>query len=315
MKKILSLFVLALCVSNIMAQGLVKENSPRPEIKKADKEFTFDDIQFWTGEGSKQAAIVIQWADENTPNSIVWGYRWDGDATGLDMAIAVAEADPRLVILTQYTGSMGNTICGIGYGEEPFNVIYGGDEDKAAAEKAIEEGLKNGVIYHPFNAETCGSPSYDYDSWTAEGALHWNAGWYQGYWSYNVRDNQTDDFSYSGLGVSSRVLEDGSWDAWLYSSFSEGMAELSDKFTAATILPTGIKNAVSNARVIADGRNIRFVNMNGYECRISDIAGNMVKSFTVSGDNETVSLSVAGGMYIVSATDGENQVSSKFVVR
>ena len=173
MKKILSLlFVLALCVSGTMAQEHVqnKENAPRPEVRMADTAFTFDDIQFWAGEGDNEAAIVIQWADENTPNAIVWGYRWNGEATGLDLAVAVAKADPRLVLLTQYTGSMGNTICGFGYGEEPFTVIYGGEEDQATADKAIEEGMKTGVIEHPFNAETCGTPSYDYDSWTAEGA-------------------------------------------------------------------------------------------------------------------------------------------------
>ena len=319
MKKFLSVFfVLALC-ANTSAQGLVqesnkpavqnKENVPHPTVVKADKDFTFDDIQLWAGEGSNKAAIVIQWYDENEPNAIVWGYRWDGDATGHDMFIAVAQADPRLVYLTEFTGPMGYTTCGIGYSEEPFTIDYNMEDlptDIDNAEEllnnAIEEGMKNGVIYHPFNAEVCGSAAYDYDSWTSEDALHWNAGWYKGYWSYYVKDNQTDDFSYSGLGVSSRKLVDGSWDAWAYNDFSAGMTELSDKFTAATILPTSIETATSKARIITNNNGLRFVNMNNYECNVSDITGKTIKSFTISGDNDNVTVSAAKGIYIVNAT-------------
>ena len=301
-----------------MAQGHVqnRENAQRPEVRMADKAFTFDDIQFWAGEGDNEAAIVIQWADENTPNTMVWGYRWNGEATGLDLAVAVAKADPRLVLLTQYTGSMGSTICGFGYGEEPFTVIYGGEEDQATADKAIEEGMKTGVIEHPFNAETCGTPSYDYDSWTAEGALHWNAGWYQGYWSYNTRDNQTDDFGYSGVGASGRILQNGSWDAWVFNDFAAGMATLSDKFTAATAVSTDIEShTAGSAKILANGSSVRFVNMEGYACTICDIAGKLVKSFTVAGSDEQVSLSLADGMYIINAANGTDNVNCKFVVK
>ncbi len=328
MKKILSLLIVfAACFSNMMAQTTMQGNNAnpvvmngnkdmRPGLVKSDQTFTFDDIEFWTGEGSNEAAIVIQWNDENTPNTLVWGYRWDGEACGLDMAIAVAKADPRLVVLTQYTGSMGNTICGFGYGEEPFKVIYNGGGDKAKADKAIAEGMESGVIYHPFGAEEGGQPDYDYDDWSAEGALHWNAGWYKGYWSYNVRDNQTDDFGYSGLGASSRMLTNGSWDAWMYSDFNSGMGSLSDKFTAATAVSTDIDNEViADAKILANDNMVRFMNMKNYQCTISDISGKIVKTFTIGNNDELVNLSVAAGMYIVNATDGNDNVNCKFIVK
>ena len=352
MKKFLSLLlVFAACYGNISAQTskqgnnnnpVVMNNVPGPNIAMNDKDFTFDDIEFWVGEGSNQAAIVIQWNDENTPNTIVWGYRWDGDAYGIDMFKAVAEADPRLVLLTQYTGSMGNTVCGIGYDEESFFVEY--DLEHAMnnssnafdfvepmdnklgqtmvpetpledIENAIEEGLENGVIYHPLNAEIYGYPSYDYDSWSSPDAMHWDAGWYSGYWSYYVRDSQEDDFGYSGLGFSSRKLENGSWDVWMYNDFAAGMSTLSETFTAATVVSTGIKDEViNNAKIMTNENVIRLVNMNGYNCVITDVTGKVIKSFTVSNNDDLVSLN-ANGLYIISAVNGNEKINRKVVVK
>ena len=278
MRKILSLFfVMALCVVGLSAQGLV-QGQPHPSAPnvlaktksqlRADASFSFDDIQFWVGSGSKRAALVIEWHDGNRPDAMVWGYRWDGEATGHDMIVAIAQADPRLVLLTQYTGWMGYTIDGIGYGESRLNISYDLEgaksepknafkfeppitnpllgqtshpehpaEDVAAA---IRQGVQTGVIYHPINAERYGYPSYDYDYWSCSNGIHWQAGWYYGYWSYFVRSSQTSNFSYSGLGATSRVLTDGCWDAWSWNgnmNTSEG-TQPGDVFVAATI-PSG----------------------------------------------------------------------------
>ena len=67
MRKILSLFfVMALCVVGLSAQGLV-QGQPHPSAPnvlaktksqlRADASFSFDDIQFWVGSGSKRAAL------------------------------------------------------------------------------------------------------------------------------------------------------------------------------------------------------------------------------------------------------------------
>ncbi len=56
----------------------------------ARAEFTgFESINYWVGSGSNQAAMVIDWNDGTTTQSYVWGYRWDGDATGQDMFEAI----------------------------------------------------------------------------------------------------------------------------------------------------------------------------------------------------------------------------------
>ena len=278
MRKFLSFFfVMAFYVVGAYAQVLV-QGQPHPFARnistkqesqlRADASFTFDDIQYWVGNGSNKAALVIEWHDGNRPDAMVWGYRWDGEATGHDMIVAIAQADPRLVLLTQYTGWMGYTIDGIGYGESILNISYDLEgaksepknafkfeppitnpllgqtshpehpaEDVAAA---IRQGVQTGVIYHPINAERYGYPSYDYDHWSCSNGIHWQAGWYYGYWSYFVRSSQTSNFSYSGLGATSRVLTDGCWDVWSWNgnmNTSEG-TQPGDVFVAATI-PSG----------------------------------------------------------------------------
>lgn len=273
MRKILSLFfVMALCVAGISAQGLV-QGQPHPSARdiptaprsqlRADASFSFDDIKFWVGSGSKKAALVIEWHDGRSPDAMVWGYRWDGEACGHDMIVAIAEADPKLLLLTQYTGPLGYTIDGIGYGanldirydldgaknesrnafkfEPPItNPLLGQtgfpENPSSDVAMAIQQGVRTGVIYHPINAQKYGYPSYDYDYWTCGNGVHWNAGWYYGYWSYFVRSSQTSDFSYSGLGATSRMLTDGCWDGWSWNgdmSTTEGTG-LSDSFIAAT---------------------------------------------------------------------------------
>ena len=49
------------------------------------EDFSFDDINYWVGEGENEAALVIDWNDAKAPQSLVWGYRWSDTATGEDM--------------------------------------------------------------------------------------------------------------------------------------------------------------------------------------------------------------------------------------
>lgn len=328
MRKFLSFFfVMAFYVVGAYAQVLV-QGQPHPSARnistkqesqlRADASFTFDDIQYWVGNGSNKAALVIEWHDGNRPDAIVWGYRWDGEATGHDMIVAIAQADPRLVLLTQYTGWMGYTIDGIGYGESRLNISYDLEgaksepknafkfeppitnpllgqtshpehpaEDVAAA---IRQGVQTGVIYHPINAERYGYPSYDYDYWSCSNGIHWQAGWYYGYWSYFVRSSQTSNFSYSGLGATSRVLTDGCWDAWSWNgnmNTSEG-TQPGDVFVAATI-PSGGEGDEPEIPVI----HVTSISLNKSSLRLQAGANaTLVASISpVNADNKQVTWS------------------------
>lgn len=232
---------------------------------KSNTSFSFKDIKYWVGSGSNEAALMIEWHDGKNPDAIVWGFRWNGSATGHDMIVAIAKADPRLLLLTQQTGPMGYTICGLGYSDSKLNITYDLEGAKAHPEKnlfrfsepfptlspqtsvpadpvgdaaaAIKNGLATGVIYHPFTQAKYGYCSYDYDFWKCDaGSGHWAAGWYYGYWSYFTRESHTEEFSYSGLGSTSRILNNGSWDAWSWNGDMTTMEGTTpgDVFVAAT---------------------------------------------------------------------------------
>jgi len=197
------------------------QGHPRPDIQpnlraavstyavnEEDTNFTFDDITFWVGEGENRAALVIDWYGKDTP-TMVWGFKWtEGTkATGFDMVKAIAKADPRFLFFTHFTGGMGNTIAGFGYnlkGSEPQYLLYNGEKHYP----------NEGVVY---------TTAYNYDDWTSNDQQNlWVSGWTRiGYWSYQVKDSQEATFGYSGLGASSRVLKNGSWDGWGFQYFSD----------------------------------------------------------------------------------------------
>lgn len=211
MRKILHL-ILLLCITVSGFAQITVQGHPRPDIKatkqakstKADASFSFDDIKYWVGEGSNKAAMVIQWNDEKEPDALVWGYKWNGEAKGVDMIEAIAKVDKRFYSLFYAGTQYGTAIGGLGFdidGEGTIGLALNGN---TTYPKYPTDGIIN-------------TSEYNFDNWTAiDSKDHWQSGWYNGYWSYCVKDSQSADFGYSGLGASSRVLVDGSWDAWNY---------------------------------------------------------------------------------------------------
>src|ERR1700750_554644 len=68
----------------------------------------FSDIQYWVGSGTNEAAFVVQWNDGKNPDALVWGFRWNGNASGEDMLKAIAKADHRFFTLL-YPGTQFGT--------------------------------------------------------------------------------------------------------------------------------------------------------------------------------------------------------------
>lgn len=159
----------------------------------------FDRIQNWTGSGPNKAALVVQFnGDKYGSDAYVWGYRWENGEkpTGETMMKAICAKSSRLAMLTQYTGSMGSTLCGVGYSLNQnilshlfFNfekaktfefinfdyyspdALYGqteapGDNSPAIAKAAIDKAIAGShYIQHPFDYGAYGYPAYDYDCW------------------------------------------------------------------------------------------------------------------------------------------------------
>jgi len=154
-------------------------------IARAQLVANFDDIQFWVGEGANRAAVVIDWNDGKEPESLVWGYRWDGSATGLSLLQAVTAADPRFGGVTLTDWGWGWTVDGLGY-----------DLDGDGFDLADEDDH-----YKP----------------------GWNPATWE-YWAYFTYDGSSNpwtpsqDWTYSMVGMADRPLSDGSWDGWRYSN-------------------------------------------------------------------------------------------------
>jgi hypothetical protein len=87
---------------------------------------SLDDIQLWTGSGTNRAALVIEW---NTPEvlnyttvpapvankTLVWGYRFNGSATGTQMFNAIVAANPGLYAVEDVDPTYGTSIDAIGF--------------------------------------------------------------------------------------------------------------------------------------------------------------------------------------------------------
>lgn len=159
----------------------------------------FDKIRNWTGTGPNRAALVIQYnGDSYGSDAYVWGYRWENGETptGESMMKAICANSSRLSMLSQYTGSMGSTLCGVGYSlnQEVLNHVFfnfdkakdfefinfdyynvnsfmgqkeaPGDKAPELAQQAINTAISGShCIQHPFDYGTYGYPAYDYDCW------------------------------------------------------------------------------------------------------------------------------------------------------
>ncbi|MDN3695156.1 DUF5074 domain-containing protein [Chryseobacterium tructae] len=202
--------------AQIKVQGVPRNDvSGNTQLNTINKNITtnisFSDIQYWVGTGSNQAAFVVQWNDSKNPDALVWGFKWDGNATGEDMLKAIAKADKRFFTLLYQGTQFGTAVGGLGF-----------DLNGQDSNALIKSGNATYPLY-PVNG-IVNTTAYDFDDYVAKDVNdHWTSAWYNGYWSYWVKDPTDPDFGYSGLGASSRVLQNGSWDVWNFSPSSGGV--------------------------------------------------------------------------------------------
>ena len=175
----------------------------------------FEDISFWIGTGTNRSALVLQWNDGLHPDSMVWGYRWNGSASGMDMLKAVAGvtyvrqggevaetlhgADPRLSV----------AIDDFGWGQIVYSIEFedsGGrrsraDWDSGFWQYSVHGGSFEYEVYE-FNPTTGDWAFAGLDTYSVAGTTRYSAvEWFE-----------------SPIGASDRQLVDGSWDAWSFAA-------------------------------------------------------------------------------------------------
>ncbi len=194
---------------------------------------SLDDIQLWTGSGTNRAALVIEWNPpivfNNTTvpapvanKTLVWGYRFNGAATGTQMFNAIVAANPQLYAVKTIDPMFGTGITAIG-----FNL-----DDSGLA------GLADGTVTNLANTFTNGlltNPSLSADATYPlnSGDLFWSSDYNGPYWqiwnelgdsggftnSPNRGTNAYFDpttythgqWAYADYGLDGLTLTNGSW--------------------------------------------------------------------------------------------------------
>jgi hypothetical protein len=258
------LFLLAFFTNaQIKVQGFPRndlqlKSSPKNQsAKNLTTTVNFSDIQYWVGTGTNEAAFVVQWNDGKNADALVWGFRWNGTATGEDMLKAIATADHRFYsLLYQGTGPYGTAIGGFGFdlNGTGTNALY-----------------KSGNVTYPYYPVSgiVNTSSYDFDDYAAADTNdHWSSGWTtNGYWSYWVKDPTDPDFGYSGVGATSRTLVNGSYDVW---NFSAGFADTPISSTMTPVSPYVASSNFTNGYFMVNEEwfghtngSVNFIDNNG----------------------------------------------------
>ena len=194
----------------------------------------FDNIQYWVGSGQNRAALVLQWNDGITPVSVAWGYRWDGNATGMDMLRAIA----------------GTTQI-----EDPAG-------DPAGSGVGADDRLALNLVQYSFGLSVL---SLEYSP--TDGFLRTRSDWFNGYWEYLIRGGNfeyydwatggtavysvagssvyaSDAWTSAPIGAGERSLIDGSWDAY---SFAPSFVPQAVQPPVAAELPVPVLSCVMDA--------------------------------------------------------------------
>ena len=160
----------------------------------------FDSVENWAGTGEKRAVFVMDWKDGKEPLSLMWGYRWDGEASGEDMIKAIAAMDDRFIIHLEHWDNFGGS-----------RTLYGAGYDLDG----------QGFTYVP---GTGGELHYSNDDGHAEDVGdHYREGWmHTGYWSYHLSSDNGATWLYSTVGITGRELSDGDIDGWSFETFQSG---------------------------------------------------------------------------------------------
>ncbi|WP_428229499.1 DUF5074 domain-containing protein [Flavobacterium sp.] len=240
------------------AQNDIKQKATtNSQVKKSTAATTtFSDIKYWVGTGANQAAFVVQWNDGKNTDALIWGFKWDGNATGEDMLKAIAKADRRFFSLLYPSAPGGGTeIGGLGF------------DLNGVKSKGLYKDANLTYPLYPSNG-IINTGTYDFDQYVAIDADdHWQSGWTNGKWSYSVKEDTDSDFSNSVTDLTKRTLKNGSWDVWNYKPKDTDIPVAS---TFIPVTPYVTATDFSNGFFIVNedwfGRengSVNFVNNNG----------------------------------------------------
>ena len=143
-KKVLAIIAVGLlCMTGLKAQDVT------------DATIDFEDIQYWVGEGSDSAVLIVNFGIPDT--AFAWGYRFNGSATVQQMTDAITAADPRFWVVGRpsyypdgdifFVISTGDTLSLSGVdADNPFN-YWEANINGGTSYSGNEQELVNGDVF------------------------------------------------------------------------------------------------------------------------------------------------------------------------
>ncbi|MGH8047129.1 MAG: hypothetical protein ACREKL_07775 [Chthoniobacterales bacterium] len=175
----------------------------------------FSDLNFW-GSGPNRSALVINWSDGKSNQTIAWGYSWSGATTVADMLFALVNADPRLFARIDSATQFGPGIFGIGYdtnGNGSFSVIGAQDTLGNPTTPVFTSGISNMNT----NPNTTQAPLSSTTAAPGDAADHYLEGWFDnGFWELlngTVAPTYPVTWTSSFDGASGTMLVNDGWFA------------------------------------------------------------------------------------------------------
>jgi hypothetical protein len=253
-----------------------------PAIAQA---ISLDDIQLWTGSGTNRAALVIEWSVPQsltnssvpvpvTDKTLVWGYRFNGTATGTQMLQAILATDPKLYVASEFYPGFGTFVEGIGYNLNGNGVI----------------GITDGTSTNFFpNGQTTPTVNVDAAQPLNAGDLYWS-GLYGANWETWRETNElggfaaspnrgtnaywtTTDTSYFSSGFHGQwQLSGGLDDAPLVDGSWVGFSVAAGEYESDT---NAVYNLHKHAPVSPDGTYVAYV------CNTNDFAVQIISTNNV----------------------------------
>jgi len=155
---------------------------------------SFDDIQFWTGNGTNRSALVVEFNSSTNPFSVVWGYKWSGGTNLQTMVFDlagvitggpadVAGSDSRLSISVTDFGGLGYNIDALTY-------------DQSGLGGAWPQGTLN-------------LGGWDGTNWNNLFSFAGTSAW------------PSTSFNLSEVGMADTLLVNGGWYGWILSAGPE----------------------------------------------------------------------------------------------
>ena len=164
---------------------------------------TTSDLLYVVGSGANLATLVIDFNDGSGTESFAWGYRWDGEASGADMLLAIAEADAGLSMVSFGDGDSGFFFSSLTYNDGTTTHSAAGGSFETFPEDYVSWGY---YLSGGFAGGALGSPAS-----VSGGGISLPSSWIS-----SPVGAAADSFGDSG-----RLLTNGAWDVWSFGANGE----------------------------------------------------------------------------------------------